>query len=740
MHRTSNIQQLAVTYVIRPSCISILAPGCPFILVSPHGCVNRVLYWPPVSSLYLWHSFSGPCFGTTAKMNDNSLTTKVTETLRKSVDFHKSEAHEDGHWCAEVRDNATTDAEYIILRCAIGIPITDPEPWIFYLLNDQKPDGSWGIAPELGGDISTSVEAYFALKLLGLPATHPAMEKAREWILDHGGVARVRIFTRFHMAIFGLFPWSATPELPPEFIHIPASSPLSLYHMSSWSRPVMVSTLLLSHHRPVFALPNSGPDPNSPFLDEIWCDPSNKNVPYASSLWTSAWKLDLTGVMCTMADNALHAMNGMRNLPWRAAARRRCLQWLLERQEDDGTWAGIFPATYAGILALYLEGLGSMEPGSVFRRSVDALDVFVLSDEQGKRVQSCTSAGWDTSLSTVGLLDAGLPANDEHIKRSVSWMKARQDRGPSPPGDWHILNPHVRAGGFSFEYCNSRYPDIDDTTVAINAFVKQDARSINSDAVLDALQWILGMQNSDGGWGAFDHENNNRLWNSIPFSDIDAMIDPSEADVTGHVLETFGLLFQHNQNRNGKPLLSCDMQSAIKKSATKAIDFILHTQVPATGAWFGRWGTNYIYGTSGVLCGLCYVPLLDPSRVAATDKALQRAARWLVAKQNPDGGWGESLASYTVPSTAGEGASVPSQTGWALMGLLAALPVTDASIAAGVQYLVSNQPPDGAWKEDAYTGTGFPGHMYLQYGYYAQYFPMMALGRYASLSGLKVEY
>lgn len=660
--------------------------------------------------------------------------------------------------------NISTETQHIFILSALGMAITDPEPWVVHMVNEQKPDGSWGIATELEGNISLSVEAYFALKLLGLPPTHPALEKAREWILGHGGVACVRMFTRCHLAMFGLLPWSAIPELPAEFIFIPAWSPLSMYRLASWARSTTVPLLLLIHHRPVFALPGSEPDPHSSFLDEIWCEPPSQNsnninnntlyTPYTPSLWTSAWNLDLVGVVCTIADKALHAVNGMRNLPWRTAARRRCVQWLLARQEDDGTWAGIHAATSAAILALHLEGLASMEPGSPFRRGLDALDVFVVSDDdddddsrRGKRVQSCTSAGWDTSLSTIGLLDAGVPRDDEYIKRAVAWVKAHQDRGPNSRGDWRIRSSNVKPGGFSFEYCNRLCPDIDDTAIAIAMLVKHDPRALDSDAVLDALQWILGMQNSDGGWGAFERETNNPLWNSIPFSDINAMVDPSEPDVVGHVLETFGLIQQQQQQqqpnqtsseKEKKPTLDDALLTTMTESASRAIDFVLRTQGPTTGAWYGRWGVNYIFGTSSVLCGLRYVALLDASRAVAADKAIQKATGWLLSRQNPDGGWGEAVASYTDPSRAGQGGSTPSQTGWAIMGLLGSLPAmdvdADAAIARGVRYLVSIQREDGSWAQDTYTGTGFPGHMYLKYPYYAQYFPMIALGRYACFS------
>lgn len=663
----------------------------------------------------------------------------VTPSLQKAATYIQGQVRDDGHWCAEAKSNPTLTSEYITLLYALDLPLPDgPEPWISWLLSEQNQDGSWGLAPEIRGEISVSVESYFALKMLGVSPAHPAMEKAREWILAEGGVARVRIFSRIFLAIFGLFPWSAVPELPPELLFVPTSARFSVYYMASWARSTVVTLLLVSHHRPIFGLPNGRREPNNPYLDEIWCESGNKDVPYSTGLLQAAWQLDSTAIICTAVDNTLHALGGMRKFPLRTAARRQCVEWLLEHQEEDGGWFGIFPPMHGGALALFLEGYSPTEPNGPLRRALDALESFIWTDEKGKRMQPCVSPVWDTILTTIGLLDAGLPGDNEYVVRSMAWLQARQDldEGPKAPGDWRLLCPDVTPGGFSFEYFNRWSPDIDDTAAAILAFVKQDHHSVNSEPVIRAIQWILGMQNADGGWGAFDRENNKLFFNRIPFSDMDSMCDPSTADVTARVVEAFGLVLQHT---NEKSVLSYDIQSAMKHSATRAIDYLLKEQ-EANGSWFGRWGANYIYGTGNTLCAFANTSSIIDStkkRSFLIQESMKAGTDWLITAQNTDGGWGECLESYIRPRLAGQGKSTASQTGWALMALLTLLPASHLAIKRGVQYLLSTQAADGKWSESVYTGVGFPNHFYLGYVYYPHYFAMMALGRYASLTGCR---
>jgi squalene-hopene/tetraprenyl-beta-curcumene cyclase len=381
---------------------------------------------------------------------------------------------------------------------------------------------------------------------------------------------------------------------------------------------------------------------------------------------------------------------------------------------------------HTGVIALCLEGY-ALDDIPV-KRGLQAIERFSWSDKRGKRVQACVSPVWDTILSTIGLCDANMVS--DHTARAMKWVKDRQLCGPE--GDWRVYKPNITAGGFSFEYFNRWYPDVDDTAAAILAMIKQDPELADSRAsIVKAVQWIIGMQNNDGGWGAFDIHNDRLFLNKIPFSDMEALCDPSTADVTGRILEAFGLLFQRPHN------LPFDLINDMKLACDLAIHYLLITQ-EQNGSWYGRWGANYIYGTSNVVCGLALFSAWE-AETSHVGNSLDRAISWLRNVQNPDGGWGETLLSYRKPELGGQGSSTASQTGWALMALLARSSSHQKSIQIGVGYLLrtqtlSDRPGEASWPESQYTGTGFPNHFYLGYSLYSHYFPMMALGRYARLS------
>ncbi|OJJ35539.1 hypothetical protein ASPWEDRAFT_740365 [Aspergillus wentii DTO 134E9] len=663
---------------------------------------------------------------------DTPLLPAVSKALTQAANFTFHHTRQDGHWYGELVANPSLTAEYITLLYALQLPVAEPNRWISWLLSEQKPDGSWGLVPEMQGDVSMTVESYLALKVLGLSPNEPCLLTARDFILSVGGVAKVRIFTRFYLAIFGLFPWNALPELPPELILVPTSAPVSIYYMASWARDTVIPLLLISYHRPIFRLPNGRSESND-YLDELWCMPAAKVVAYSPGLW-DLWKTDLTGLFFAGADKILHGIGGlMRSYsPIRSYARRKCVSWALEHQEEEGGWGGIFPPMYGGVLALFLEGFPLCS--DPVRRGLEATEGFLWSDGVGKRMQGCISPMWDTILMSIGLLDAGLPGDHPSVQKSR--IKARQQLGPH--GDWRVLRPHIRAGRFSFEYFHVWKPDTNDTAAAVLAMVKQDPTSMGSTPVLYALQWILGMQNPDAGWGAFDYTNDKLFFNKIPFSDMEAMCDPSTADVTGRILEAFGLLLQ----AKGKHTVPGELQGAMIVSSTRALHYLSSEQEP-TGAWYGRWGVNYIYGTSNVLCGLAYFNTKERIYNGVQEQ-IQSGLHWLVSTQNPDGGWGETVETYRHPNLAGHGLSTASQTSWALMGLLAHLPPTDPAIRRGIQYLLQNQAskegcPGESWHETAFTGTGFPNYYYMRYSFYSHYFPIMALGRYARLMECKVS-
>ncbi|KAK8121571.1 hypothetical protein PG984_010241 [Apiospora sp. TS-2023a] len=660
-------------------------------------------------------------------MENLSLRLEAEEALEQAVQFSFDEQKEDGHWVAETSSDATFTSEYVMFKYAVGLDLkSDGDAIKRWLLRDQKVDGSWGLAPELPGNISTTTEAYLALKILGVSADEKAMLKARDFMQQNGGVAKVRFFTRFFLATFGLFPWSAIPQLPAELILLPASSPLNIYTLSSWARSTMIPVLVVAHHKPLYALPN-GRSADNDFLDELWVgDPKNKNIPFAPPLSQLFWESDWIQLFFTAADKVLAAAGGLiRNIPTRKTALNKCVEWLLEHQEAEGDWAGFFPPMHGSVWALILEGYPLDH--DVIRRGLSALERLAVQDEGGKRLTATVSPVWDTSLMAVSMCDAGV-GSDPRIVKAAEWLQCRQLMGPE--GDWRVYSPCQQPGGWSFQYHNRWYPDVDDTAVVVMALAKQDPGPggwVESDSCAHALTWILGMQNHDGGWGAFDCYND-KLWlHKIPFSDMDSLCDPSTADVTGRILECFGLML----SSYGTKRLGEAMAERLATSAGRAVEYLLKEQ-EETGPWWGRWGSNYIYGSGNVLRGLVHFGKDDPK----VNDSLRRAVSWFESIQNADGGWGESLSSYEFPKLAGRGGpSNAAQTAWALQSLLLFRPASSPVIRDGVSWLVNNQTVESenggaSWPAGFYTGTGFPGVLYLGYPLYHHAFPVMALSKY----------
>lgn len=639
-------------------------------------------------------------------------------SLQRAVEFSFDNQKPDGHWAAEVSADVSFTSEYVMFKYAMGLDLkSDGDALRRWLLQEQNEDGSWGLAPKLPGNVSTTTEAYLALKILGVSPDGPSMLRTKEFMIRSGGVAKVRFFTRFFLATFGLFPWSAIPQLPVELILMPASSPINIYVLASWARSTLIPVLIVRHHEPLYALPN-GSSPKNTFLDELWCDPGNKNVPFAPPLSTLFWERDFVQFGFTAIDKIIAQLGGLKHFPLRGLSRKKCVDWLIEHQESVGDWAGFFPPMHGSVWALIMEGF-PLDHKAV-RLGLESLERLSVTDARGKRIPPTVSPVWDTALMVNALCDAGFNENIL-VQKAIDWIKDRQLLGPQ--GDWRIYSPNKQAGGWSFEYANTWYPDVDDTAVVVMGLIKHDPYSIGSECVSNAVQWILGMHNHDGGWGAFDY-NNDKLWlHKIPFSDMDSLCDPSSADITGRVLECFGLLLSHRKGSLDRTLLQ-----QVQVASERGIAYLLSEQ-EAFGAWWGRWGNNYNYGTGNVLRGFVHF-----AHNAKVQKSVGRATRWFESVQNTDGGWGEDLKSYNFPEMAGRGESTAAQTAWAILALQPYRRRSDPGIEKGIRWLVSNQSVKSehgaSWDTEMYTATGFPNVLYLGYPYYHHFFPIMALTKY----------
>ena len=618
------------------------------------------------------------------------------------------------------------EAEDLLLRQFLGVrddaATAATARWI---RSKQLQDGTW--ANFFGGpaDLSTTVEAYVALRLAGDPVGAPHMAAARSWILAHGGVEATRVFTRLWLALSGRWSWDDLPVIPPELIYLPSWFPLNIYDWGCWARQTIVALAIVQSFRPSRPLPftidelkTGGPHGRAPgprrSFDARPVGPGGTTPPKPPPLLggnrspqTPSAPRDAWPYVFTALDKALHLYRPVK--PVRRAALRRCAEWIITRQEQDGCWGGIQPPWVYSLMALDLLGYDIEHP--IMQRGLRGLDRFTITEDGPdgpvRRLEACQSPVWDTVLTMIGLADAGLPADDPALVRAGEWVLGEEIRGP---GDWQVKRPALAPGGWAFEFDNDNYPDTDDTAEVVLALRRVDPTTLpdGKPAIERGLRWLAGMQSKDGGWGAFDADNTRAVVNKLPFCDFGAVIDPPSADVTAHIVEAFAAEGQ-----------------ADHPAARRGALWLLRAQEP-DGSWFGRWGANYIYGTGAVL------PALIAAGVRPSKPAIRRAVAWLEAHQNADGGWGEDLRCYDDPSLAGRGASTASQTAWALLALLAAGEHGGAAAERGVRWLAGTQRPDGSWDEPQYTGTGFPGDFYINYHLYRLAFPLSALGRYVT--------
>jgi squalene-hopene/tetraprenyl-beta-curcumene cyclase len=626
--------------------------------------------------------------------------------LDRAVDYLIGLQDAAGWWQGELETNVTMDAEDLLLREFLGIRTAgETAAAARWIRSSQRQDGTWANFRGGDADLSTTVEAYAALRLAGDAPDAPHMATAAAWIRARGGIEATRVFTRIWLALFGEWPWDRLPAMPPELIYLPRWVPLNVYDWACWARQTIVPLTVVCSLRPVRPLPFSLPELHGPGRE-----------PNASR---DPWEVAFQGL-----DKALRGYERLagRRGPVssvRTAARRRCADWIIARQERDGCWGGIQPPWVYSLLALHLLGYELDHP--VIQRGLAGLERFTITepgpDGPVRRLEACQSPVWDTALALVALSDAGLPGDHPAVQAAAGWLLEEEIRGP---GDWQVQRPGLAPGGWAFEFDNDGYPDVDDTAEVVLALRGAGGTGVPDPgagtgglarkaarASSRAIAWLTGMQSRDGGWAAFDADNTRRLVTKLPFCDFGEVIDPPSADVTAHTVEAL-----------------CASGLGGSHAVRRGVTWLLQAQEP-DGSWFGRWGANYVYGTGAA------VPALIAAGVLPGKPCIRRAVEWLIAHQNDDGGWGEDLRSYTDRSWAGRGTSTASQTAWALLALLAAGGEDARSSAErGVAWLAAMQRPDGGWDEPEFTGTGFPGDFYINYHLYRLVFPISALGRY----------
>jgi squalene-hopene/tetraprenyl-beta-curcumene cyclase len=634
---------------------------------------------------------------------EENFASRLEQAIERGASHLVSLQDERGYWQGELEADTTLESDYIYYLFVLGKAAPERIAKLAnYVRARQLSDGGWSIYPGGPSELNATCKAYFALKLAGDSVDSPPLTRAREIIHKQGGLEMTNSYVRFYLALVGAVGWELVPSIPPELMLLPNWFFINIYEMSSWTRGIVIPMGILSAVRPDFRLPEHAR------VDELFNDPTRKAAAFDWSDRLISWKNFFLAV-----DRGLKLYEKLPWKPLRQRALRVSKQWMLEHMERTEGLAAIYPAMMNSIFALIALGHGPDDP--VTWREIKEFSNFEIEEGDTIRLQPCVSPVWDTCIAMVALEEAGVAPDHPSLVKSAEWILSKQVLGP---GDWQVKNKDAEPGGWAFEFRNDYYPDVDDTAFVLMALqrVKFPDPQRMEGAIRRGLQWLLSMQNRDGGWGAFDRDNDRKFLCNIPFADHNAMIDPSTADVTARVVECLG--------RFGWPAEHPAIQRAVK--------FLLKDQ-DRDGSWFGRWGVNYVYGTSGVLRAL------ETVSMTAQDYC-QRAVSWLRAVQKPDGSFGESLRSYDELHTKGQGPSTPSQTAWGLIGLLAGTNTSDPAITKAVNYLLTQQSGDGSWKEDDFTGTGFPGVFYLKYHLYRNSFPVYALARYYNQAQKAGEY
>jgi len=682
----------------------------------------------------------------TAALPADAVNNAIARTQQWLIDRQA----DDGHWVGELEGDSILQSEYTLLLAWLATGDSPPE-WSAdrirrmarQLIAQQQPGGGWSRYPGGPLDVSASVKAYLALKISGHASDTPWMTRAREAIRAAGGAERVNSFTRYYLALLGILDYRQCPAVPPELLLVPRFCPLNIYEMSAWSRTIFVPLSLLWAFQPRIDTPEAWS------IDELFLRERTTltaSMPLSEQLdqLSTPGRLDWHGIF-TRLDATWKRIEQWKLTPFRGMAIRKAAEWMIERFADSDGLGAIFPPMVWSVVAL--KCLGYSDDAPILRGALEQLENLVISENDTDRIQPCHSPVWDTAIATIALRDSGLAPDHPALKRSSDWLLAREVRHP---GDWSKSRPEATPSGWFFEFSNRFYPDVDDTAMVVLALTRclpelpwtadffldfdpaQDhapdiatvlsgrtsspsraAESIESmgpilGAIHRGARWTLGMQSRNGGWAAFDRDNNRELLTRLPFADHNAMIDPPTADLTARTLEMLGGLGVRETH----------------PAVIRALEFLWKEQ-EEDSSWHGRWGVNYIYGTWQSLVGLSAIG------IPPTDSRIRRAAEWLKRYQQPGGGWGESPRTYDEPDLRGTGPVTASQTAWAVLGLIAAGESDSPEVAAGIGYLLDHQAADGSWHEESFTGTGFPRVFYLRYHLYPISFPLMALGRYA---------
>ena len=672
-------------------------------------------------------------------------------TLRQAVERTRDRLlalqQPDGHWCGELQGDTILESEYILLLAFLGQGQSQrAKEAAAYMRDQQSPAGGWAMFPGGPLEISGSVKAYLALKITGHDPQAEYMIRARKAILHAGGMEKVNSFTRYYLAMLGLIPYDLCPAVPPEMILLPLWAPFNIYEMSAWSRTIIVPLSLLWACQPCTILP---PEHQ---IDELYATPQKslpRTIGGVNHEGPTRGRINWTRFF-QRVDRLIKFGERLGIKPLRKRAIQLCENWILQRLENSDGLGAIFPPIVWTLIGLRC--LGYKDDSPVIASQFAELEKLVIRDVDSHgiakvRLQPCLSPVWDTAIATIALRDAGVSRHDPAIRKSLEWILSKEVK---QQGDWALRNPKLEPGGWYFEYHNEFYPDVDDTCMVLitlgrclpegvgqdwtmelfddraiqdpkgpvvfsgrsataeQAIAELEAAAPMVHAMRRGVRWLKAMQSRDGGWGAFDANNTREVLTKVPFADHNAMIDPSTADITARVLESFAGL-------------GIRPDSEVHQ---RALDFIWKDQQP-DHCWYGRWGVNYLYGTWQVIVGLV------ANGVSPSDPRIIKGAEWLKNHQQECGGWGETANSYDDPTLRGTGVPTASQTAWALLGLIAAGETHSTAAARGVDYLLSTQQPDGTWNETEFTGTGFPRVFYLKYHYYALYFPLMALARYA---------